>query len=81
MPEEWSPAHSLKEAAQVKSSAAGTLGSVGSAVQRAREAVQSGDWAKAAEEIARAEAGLAQAWRQTCAARDLRDSAIRQMVS
>ncbi len=65
----------------MESSASGTLGSVGSAVQRAREAVQSGDWAKAAEEIARAEAGLAQAWRQTCAARDLRDSAIRQMVS
>lgn len=75
-PEAWTSMHALKEATRLKGEASGTLGGVESAVQRARVAVQTGDWVNAGREIAAAEAGLGQAWRQMCAARDLHAGAL-----
>lgn len=75
-PHVWTMAEALKQAGQLKGEASGTLGGVESAVQRARVAVQTGDWVNAGREIAAAEAGLGVAWQQMCAARDMRDDAI-----
>ena len=75
-PEVWTSMHALKEATRLKVEASGTLGAVESAVQRARAAVQTGDWAKAGREITAAEASLGVAWQQMCAARDARDDAL-----
>lgn len=75
-PHVWTMAEALKQAGQLKGETSGTLGGVESAVQRARVAVQTGDWVNAGREIAAAEAGLGQAWRQMCAARDLHAGAL-----